>query len=157
MKRFTQPGEKHCAASVYILTREEPKRVLLVHHNKFKKWLAPGGHVEQEENPYEAAIREVREETGLDIAAHLPPLVDIDGSARYLPLPTYFLEEDIPAFGNTPAHVHIDFIYTVEIPHAEVVHDANESLGIGWFTYDEMLELETFEDVRTSLKELLGR
>mgnify|MGYP003393128033 CR=1 FL=1 len=40
-------------------------KVLLIYHKKFKKWLPPGGHMEANETPAEAAKREVFEETGL--------------------------------------------------------------------------------------------
>jgi 8-oxo-dGTP pyrophosphatase MutT (NUDIX family) len=42
-------------------------RVLLRRHDKFGIWLGVGGHVELDEDPCEAAHREVREEVGLDI------------------------------------------------------------------------------------------
>ena len=38
--------EKHFVASVWIISSGSPKKVLLVHHKKFNKWLQPGGHVE---------------------------------------------------------------------------------------------------------------
>ena len=41
--------------------------VLLHRHKKLDMWLPPGGHVEPGELPDEAAIRETKEEAGLDI------------------------------------------------------------------------------------------
>ena len=43
-------------------------RVLLRKHDKYKIWLSVGGHIELDEDPNEAAIREVKEETGLEIS-----------------------------------------------------------------------------------------
>lgn len=42
-------------------------RVLLMLHKKLDKWLFPGGHIDPNETPDEAIIREVREETGLNL------------------------------------------------------------------------------------------
>ena len=42
-------------------------RVLLIHHRKLDKWLPLGGHVELDEDPEQAALREAREESGLDV------------------------------------------------------------------------------------------
>jgi ADP-ribose pyrophosphatase YjhB (NUDIX family) len=42
-------------------------KVLLRKHDKYKIWLSVGGHIEAGEDPTEAAIREVKEEVGLDI------------------------------------------------------------------------------------------
>jgi len=43
------------------------KKVLLRKHDKYKKWLSVGGHIELDENPNEAAIREVKEEVGIEV------------------------------------------------------------------------------------------
>ena len=51
-------------ATVYVF---QSSKVLLHKHPKHNKWLPPGGHVEQNELPHEAAIREALEETGLHI------------------------------------------------------------------------------------------
>ncbi|MBP9869383.1 NUDIX domain-containing protein [Patescibacteria group bacterium] len=157
MRRIPVEGEKHMVTAVYILTTEEPKRILFVHHKRFDKWLPPGGHVEFGESPYEGAIREVREEAGVDISAYLPEPEHAGDHATRLPIPKYMNEERIEATEHEPVHFHIDHIYLVEVPHSEVVHDPNESHGIGWFTYDETLALPTFADVRTSLKEIFGK
>src|SRR3989441_10239519 len=43
-------------------------KILLVWHKKNKEWLPPGGHIEQNESPNAAVLREVKEETGLVVA-----------------------------------------------------------------------------------------
>lgn len=60
--------QKHFTATVYILARFDSTWKLLLHkHPHIQAWIGVGGHVEIDENPYEAAIREVKEETRLDI------------------------------------------------------------------------------------------
>jgi ADP-ribose pyrophosphatase YjhB (NUDIX family) len=47
---------------------DEQGRVLLVHQTyNDLKWAFPGGHVEPGEAPWRAAVREAKEETGLDV------------------------------------------------------------------------------------------
>lgn len=53
--------------SVTIITLDPSGRLLLVKHRDTGKWVAPGGAVEPCENPADAAVREMREETGLKV------------------------------------------------------------------------------------------
>jgi 8-oxo-dGTP diphosphatase len=47
---------------------DEQGRVLLVHQTYAgSKWALPGGVVEENESPWDAAVREAKEETGLDV------------------------------------------------------------------------------------------
>lgn len=146
---------KRYTVSVYIFTDAAPRQALLLHHRKFNKWLPPGGHVEAWENPAEAAIREVQEETGLDIAPLLVSGPRMDDDTTYLPTPTYVLEAKIPAHGGQPEYYHIDLQYVVRMPRQVVTHRAEESHAIGWFGQDESEELPTFEDVRRVLRQEL--
>ena len=57
--------EKHFTASAIVINNE--RKVLLVYHKKLNVWLYPGGHIEPYETPDETVIREVKEETGLDV------------------------------------------------------------------------------------------
>jgi len=62
-------------------------------HPKIGKWLPPGGHVELDELPHEAAVREVLEETGLSPHLVLPDSSDL--GIQTVPLPIAILVEKI--------------------------------------------------------------
>jgi ADP-ribose pyrophosphatase YjhB (NUDIX family) len=40
-------------------------KILMIHHNKLRVWLPPGGHIEENELPDDAVLREIFEETGI--------------------------------------------------------------------------------------------
>jgi 8-oxo-dGTP diphosphatase len=148
---MSKPLEKHLAAGAFIFSTENPPRTLLLHHKKLGKWLQPGGHVDSTESPVEAAVREVLEETGVDISGQLSSAPD--PVTMMLPLPGYIMEEPIPATDKHPAHVHIDLNYVVKVPHQEVRLREKESHGIGWFTLEETAALPMFDATRTILKQ----
>lgn len=58
---------QYCASSFCI--DFETQTILLMYNKKLKKWLQPGGHIQDNELelPEDAAIREVYEETGIKI------------------------------------------------------------------------------------------
>src|SRR5687767_8768669 len=95
-------------------------RTLLLLHRKLGKWLPPGGHIDQHELPDVAALREVKEETGLDVA-----LLDVGsplGPVRRLAQPLCILQEQI-----SPGHEHIDLIYVARVLEGEMRHAPEES------------------------------
>src|SRR5689334_5507619 len=82
-------------------------KVLLRKHDKYGIWLSVGGHIELDEDPNQAAIREVKEEVGLDIE-----LV----SVRSFDVPDFENRERIPPVGLnrhsvSPTHEHVTLIY----------------------------------------------
>lgn len=58
--------ERQYCASAYTIDFKN-RKVLLMFNKKLNKWLQPGGHIEYIETPAETAIRETKEETGIDI------------------------------------------------------------------------------------------
>lgn len=54
---------------VRVIIFDEERRILMVrqHHEEKDIWMVPGGAIEEGENAKEAAVREVREETGLEV------------------------------------------------------------------------------------------
>lgn len=141
---------------VLIKTKETSPRALLLEHKVYKFWMPPGGHQEQDENPRETAIREVREETGLDISGLLPPMQVIDNRASVVPLPHSMVEVRVEPHKGKPAHIHINQLYVISVAEPfEVQSDASETIGAGWFAYDEMQHLNIPEDVRVVLEQEL--
>lgn len=60
----------------FAVILDDAGRVLLVHRRDFDLWNLPGGQVEPGEAPWQAAVREVREEAGLEVAVERLAIVD---------------------------------------------------------------------------------
>ena len=57
--------EKSCGAVVYCQTDNDIRYLLVCEHGGY--WVFPKGHMEEGESEQETALREVKEETGLDV------------------------------------------------------------------------------------------
>ncbi|HEX7042396.1 MAG TPA: NUDIX domain-containing protein [Patescibacteria group bacterium] len=148
-------GEKQFIASVLITTKSNPKKILLLHHKKAGVWLQPGGHIEHNENPIEAIIRETKEETGLDISEYFI-LKKENKESQSLPLPRFIQEEKIPEHSNHPFHFHIDLLYHIEFEEEmPVTFLEKEAHAIGWFEKQEALQLDLFEDTKKIIEEIM--
>jgi 8-oxo-dGTP pyrophosphatase MutT (NUDIX family) len=81
-------------------------KILLIHHRKLDKWLPLGGHIELDEDPEQAALREAKEESGLDVEllGERPPTTS--PGTRALLAPRFL---DIHRINDT--HEHIGMIY----------------------------------------------
>lgn len=105
---------RHFTATVYVVN---DGATALHHHERLDLWLPPGGHVDRDELPREAARREVDEEIGQEVAL-LEPATDIETeTVTELPGPEYLMLEDIHRYDDgTVGHQHVDFIFfgTVE-------------------------------------------
>ena len=84
--------------------------VLLHWHKKVKAWLPPGGHIDENEDPVEATIREVMEETGLSVEVVIDENVIPLSYPVQIPVPATIMIEDIEDPVEGP-HQHIDMIY----------------------------------------------
>ncbi|HTW06309.1 MAG TPA: NUDIX domain-containing protein [Acidimicrobiales bacterium] len=118
-----EAGPVHVTGSGFVVGRRGT--VLLV-HRKLGIWVQPGGHVDAGEAPWEAALREGNEETGL--ALQHPPggpcLVHVDVH---------------PAAAG---HVHLDLRYLLECPDdADPAPQEGESANVRWFGLDAALEV----------------
>ena len=120
--------------SVFIVHGES---VLLVHHRKLEKWLPVGGHIEIGEDPETAALREAKEESGLDIelVGDRPPR-SFPGTT-ILTAPSYLDIHDIQG-----DHRHIGMIYFARAATAEIRLAEAEHHAIRWFTREDLADPE---------------
>ncbi|MFW5888442.1 MAG: NUDIX hydrolase [Patescibacteria group bacterium] len=143
---------KHFTASALIIHKG---KALLVYHKKLNVWLYPGGHVENNETPDEALLREVKEETGLDveiISFKDNSLADEKNDVASLHLPYAVLCERV---GD---HYHNDLIYKCRIKKDEGVgskYNSDKSDGIGFFGPADLKDLDLFDNFRALLNKAL--
>lgn len=113
-------------------------KVLVIHHRKLNKWLPLGGHIELEEDPEQAALREAREESGLEVEllGERPPTTG--PGTRALIAPRFL---DIHRISDT--HEHIGMIYWARPRSgAEAICAAEEHHAIRWCAAEELERLE---------------
>ena len=115
----------------------QQSKVLLIHHRNLDKWLPLGGHIELHEDPEEAALREAKEESGLDIEilGERPPTTG-DGT-RALITPRFL---DIHRI--TDSHQHIGMIYWARPKKGTVSLAAEEHHDIRWCSTEELDALQ---------------
>lgn len=137
--------KKEFTATTYILDNQ---RVLLLNHPKLKKWLPPGGHVEPNETPPEAARREALEETGLEIDFITQENVWVNyWNATSFERPYLCLLEDIPQYKEHPPHYHMDFVYVARPRHAPTERNMITDPTLRWFTLEELGLLKPDQEI----------
>ena len=116
--------------SVFVVYRD---KVLLADHRQLDKWLPLGGHIESGEDPEQAALREVREESGLriELCGERPPR-EFPGTKR-LVAPVYLDVHDISG-----EHRHIGMIYYARTTSDDTILSVEEHRRIRWFDAEEL-------------------
>ena len=101
-----------------------PRGTVLHLHKRLHRWLQPGGHVDPGEAPWQAALRESEEETGLK-------LVHPAGGPRLIHVDVHDAAE---------GHVHLDLRYLLLADDAEPSPAHGESPHVHWFGWQEAEE-----------------
>ena len=119
--RSTKQG--HITASGLVV---KGGKALLIFHPYIKQWMQPGGHIDNGEEPIEAAIREVYEETGVvckSLNGFLHP-IDID-------------LHEIPANPKKGegAHLHIDLLFAMRVIEEQ---ESPEKIEKAWVPFDQI-------------------
>ncbi len=139
---------KHYTSTAILVSDTKPTKVLLGFHNKLQVWLPPGGHQDANENPLEALVREVYEETGFDVESYLPKNVHLDERVVSLPVPSYIFEEPIPKRGEKPSHIHMDFVYTLTVPEFVPHFPKREFADMRWFGKRDVHGIPLYPNIR---------
>lgn len=107
-------------------------KVLLINHPRYKKWLHPGGHIELDEDPDTAVLREVEEETGLTVRVlGDKPNIQSDG-VDIMHRPHF-----VDVHDANPPHRHIGLFY-VCIAQNDAVKISDEHEGYVWVSQEQL-------------------
>lgn len=113
--------------------------VLLLKHKRLGMWLQPGGHIDLGETPWDAALREAIEETGLELEL-------VDGELIHV---------DVHPGGR--GHTHLDLRYLVRpVPGSDTTPrpPEGESQDVAWFDWPEALRRASDDRLRALLRHL---
>ena len=124
-------ADRHFTASAFVT---HAARVLLLLHASKGLWLPPGGHVEINESPVTAVVREVLEETGLAVLITSPRAPAACPPAQ--PRPEALFEFEVE-----PGHIHMDMVFFASpAPGADpgALRPNEEAAALRWWTASEL-------------------
>lgn len=124
---------KKCASCFVI----DEDHILLIFHKKFGKYIQPGGHIESGEEPYQTAIREVLEETGIEV---------------YIEDKTPF---NIQTY-NTKIGLQLDYQF-IGRPINRNAKGNEESYLCGWFNINELDNINIVDDLKEKILMIKSR
>lgn len=106
----------HVTGSAFVVG---PRGIVLLRHRRLGIWVQPGGHIDTGEAPWDAALREAVEETGMALRhrGETPELAHVD----------------VHAGGR--GHTHLDLRYLLDAGDADPAPPEGESQEIGWFAW----------------------
>ena len=144
---------RHFTATAFIV--DSKNRTLLLWHKRLLRWMPPGGHVDKDELPEEAAQRECKEETGFDVEIIGDSQTDLFRSnpaeGRMLKKPIAMLLEEIPACvaRGEPAHQHIDFLFLARLldESQPMIIDPEEGAEMRWFSRDQVAVMDEKSEI----------
>ena len=140
---------KSITATVYIVNSN---RVLLHMHKKYNTWFPVGGHVEIDEFPHQAAIREAKEEAGLDIRlvkTEFAPDINIARVER-IPAPFCIYREN-----GKDDDDFFDFIYVATSEVDITSPEEGESKIFKWFAIEELNSYDIKPHIKNTAIEIL--
>ncbi len=146
LERSCIPG--HVTAAAWIVDSDR-KRFLLTHHRKLDRWLQLGGHVDGEPEVHRAALREAREESGMERFQ----IVRTDDRILPIDLDVHV----IPARDDDPEHEHHDVRFLLIAEPGQELVISKESIDLRWFENDRLDEVAGDESVQRLGRKAMDR
>ena len=125
----------HMTASAWVVNPQRSK-VLMVYHRLYDSWSWAGGHADGEEDLLAVALREVREETGVQ---RLRPVTEDIYSLEVLTVDGHEKRGQY-----VPSHLHLNLTYLLEAEENQPLRVCEaENSGVAWFSLADALSAST--------------
>lgn len=142
----------HVTASAWLVNSRRDQ-ALMVYHNIYKSWAWTGGHADGDENLLEVAIKEAKEETGLE---DVKCLTDEIYSLEVLTVEGHEKKGKYVA-----SHLHYNVTYLLSASETESLsHNPDENQDVSWFSLEEAVSASTepyMQGIYKKLNEKLKR
>ena len=120
----------HFTASSWVVNKEKTK-VLMIYHNLYKSWAWTGGHADGENDLLGTAIRELKEETGVN---NVKVLNDDIFSLKII-----CVNGHIKRGKYVSSHVHLNLTYFLEVDEEETLKiKEDENSGVKWINIEDV-------------------
>ena len=123
----------HLTASGFVVNGDGT-RVLMAHHNLYRVWAWTGGHADGDGDLLSVALREAREETGVE---HIKPLSTAIASLDILPVWGHVKRGKYVAAHQ---HLNVSYLLTADEDDALTIREG-ENTGVAWLPADRLTEL----------------
>lgn len=132
------PTDHFC--SFFVPVNSKTQSIFLGHHIKADDWIPPDGHIEKEEHPLSAVIREFYEELSYKLTDEKIELFDI---SKIKVRKT-----------KRACKIHYDFWYIVHVDKINFIVDKNEFYDAKWFSKEEALSKIKREEYKAVIQKL---
>ena len=125
----------HFTASSWAVNKDRTK-VLMIYHNIYKSWAWTGGHADGCQDLLEVAVRELKEETGVENVK----IVKDD----IFSLEIIRVNGHVKRGKYVSSHVHLNVTYLLEVDENEVLKiKEDENSGVKWVNIEDVEKLST--------------
>lgn len=125
----------HMTASGWIVNKDRTK-VLMVYHNIYHSWSWSGGHADGETDLLSVALKEAREETGIQ---KVHPVTD-----EIFSIETLVVEGHMKKGKYVSSHLHMNVTYLLEADEEETLSiKPDENSGVRWILVEELEQYVT--------------
>ena len=123
----------HISSSGFIVNRDAT-RVLMAHHNIYQVWAWTGGHADGEGDLLSVALREAREETGIQ---HIRPLSERMASLEILPVWGHVKRG---TFVSSHQHLNVSYLLVADDSDPLTIREG-ENTDVAWLPANRLTEL----------------
>jgi len=133
----------HFTASSWVVNKERTK-VLMIYHNIYKSWAWTGGHADGDADLLNVAVRELKEETGVENVKVLDDNI--------FSLEIVCVNGHVKRGKYVSSHVHLNVTYLLEVDEAEKLKiKEDENSGVKWINIEDVEKVSNEKWMRENI------
>lgn len=133
----------HFTASIWAVNPEKTK-VLMAYHNIYQSWAWTGGHSDKEADLLKVAMKELKEETGVEKA--IPLKEDI------FSLELLTVDGHVKRGKYVSSHIHLNVTFLIEVEETEKLHrKEDENTDVKWIPIEDIDRVSTEQWIKKNV------